>query len=63
MQREEADKEDGVVLEEFQRGYKLNGRVIRPSRVVVNKSAAETGTTEVSGDERIEEDGGEEVEQ
>ena len=28
---------ENVVLEEFQRGYKLNGRVIRPSRVVINK--------------------------
>ncbi len=35
--RAEADKEDGVVLEEYQKGYKLNGRVFRPSRVIVNK--------------------------
>ncbi len=28
---------ENVVLEEFQRGYKLNGRVLRPSRVVINK--------------------------
>ena len=28
--------EDGIVLEEFQKGYKLNGRVIRPSKVIVN---------------------------
>jgi molecular chaperone GrpE len=31
------DKEEDTVLEEFQKGYKLNGRVIRPSRVIVNK--------------------------
>jgi len=37
MQREEAEKQDGTVLEEFQKGYKLNGRVIRPSNVIVNK--------------------------
>jgi len=36
-QRAEADKEDGLVLEEYQKGYKLNGRVFRPSRVIVNK--------------------------
>ncbi len=36
-QRTEQDKENGVVLEELQKGYKLSGRVIRPSRVVVNK--------------------------
>jgi len=28
---------DNTVLEELQKGYKLNGRVIRPSRVLVNK--------------------------
>jgi molecular chaperone GrpE len=37
MQRAEPEKEENVVLEEFQKGYKLNGRVIRPSRVIVNK--------------------------
>ena len=35
------EKENGVVLEEFQKGYKLNGRVIRPSRVMVNKLPAQ----------------------
>ena len=37
MQKAEADREDNDVLEEFQKGYKLNGRVIRPSRVIINK--------------------------
>ena len=38
------EKKEGVVLEEFQKGYRLNGRVIRPSRVVINKlPAAQTG--------------------
>ncbi len=37
MQKTEPEKEDNIVLEEFQKGYKLNGRVIRPSKVVVNK--------------------------
>ena len=37
MQRAEADREENIVLEEFQKGYKLNDRVIRPSRVIVNK--------------------------
>jgi len=36
----DSEKEDGVVLEELQKGYKLNGRVIRASRVVVNKAGA-----------------------
>jgi molecular chaperone GrpE len=41
--RQNTDPEKGqdVVLEEFQKGYKLNGRVIRPSRVVVNKLPSE----------------------
>ena len=41
MQRAEPEMADGVVLEEFQKGYKLNGRVIRPSKVIVNKLAVE----------------------
>jgi len=40
-QKAEPDKEDNIVLEEFQAGYKLNGRVIRPSRVIVNKTLSE----------------------
>jgi molecular chaperone GrpE len=35
--RSEEDKEDNIVLEEFQTGYTLNGQVIRPSKVIVNK--------------------------
>jgi molecular chaperone GrpE len=35
--RSENSKEEGLVLEELQKGYKLNGRLIRASRVVVNK--------------------------
>lgn len=37
MQKSEPDKQENTVLEEFQKGYKLNGRVIRPSKVVVSK--------------------------
>lgn len=32
---ETADAEDGVVLEEVQKGYLLNGRLVRPSRVKI----------------------------
>ena len=35
--RSENSKEEGLVLEELQKGYKLNGRLIRASRVVINK--------------------------
>ena len=50
LQREDAEKEDGVVLEEYQKGYKLNGRVIRPAKVVVNKL---TGEAEAEEEEEI----------
>ncbi len=38
--RADADKPDNIVLEEFQTGYKLNGQVVRPSKVIVNKLPA-----------------------
>jgi molecular chaperone GrpE len=41
LQRAEPDKQNNIVLEEFQKGYKLNDRVIRPTKVVVNKLASE----------------------
>jgi molecular chaperone GrpE len=37
LRRSEPDKENDIVLEEFQKGYTLNGRVLRPSRVAINK--------------------------
>ncbi len=37
MQDKDDEKEDGIVLEEFQKGYLLNGRLLRPSKVKVNK--------------------------
>ncbi len=41
MQKAEPEKADNIVLEEFQKGYKLNSRVIRPSKVIVNKLMTE----------------------
>ena len=41
MQQADSEKEENLVLEEFQKGYKLNGRVIRPSKVIVNKLSSE----------------------
>ncbi|HEV58898.1 MAG TPA: nucleotide exchange factor GrpE [Phycisphaerales bacterium] len=37
MQRCEPDQPDGVVLEEVQPGYRLEGRLLRPAKVIVNK--------------------------
>lgn len=33
----ESEKESGIILEELQKGYKLDGRVIRPSKVKISK--------------------------
>ncbi|MBD8069207.1 nucleotide exchange factor GrpE [Bacillus sp. PS06] len=38
MQVEDAEAEPNTVLEEFQKGYKLKDRVIRPTMVKVNQS-------------------------
>jgi molecular chaperone GrpE len=38
MQLETEDKEEGTVIEEVQKGYTINGRVLRPAQVVVAKS-------------------------
>jgi molecular chaperone GrpE len=46
MRKSEPEKDDNIVLEEFQKGYKLNGRVIRPSKVVVNKLESQEQPTE-----------------
>lgn len=35
--REVPGEEDGVVVEEYQSGYELNGKVIRPSQVTISK--------------------------
>ncbi len=41
FQEEREDLEADTVVSEFQKGYLLNGRLIRPSRVVVSKKAEE----------------------
>ena len=53
-QRTEPDAEDNTVLEEFQKGYKLNGRVIRPSKVIVNKLMIERKELQQEGQEAEE---------
>jgi molecular chaperone GrpE len=37
LSKNEPDKDNDIVLEEYKKGYRLNSRVIRPSKVVVNK--------------------------
>ena len=38
--RYEQDKPENIILEEFQKGYTLNGLMLRPSKVIVNKLPA-----------------------
>jgi molecular chaperone GrpE len=40
VQRTDETQPDGIVLEEYQNGYSLNGQVIRPCKVIVNKLAS-----------------------
>jgi molecular chaperone GrpE len=44
MNRTEPNKEDLAILEEFQKGYRLGEKVLRPARVIVNKLPAPTPT-------------------
>ena len=51
MQEENDEHPEDHVIEELQKGYTLNGRVIRPSRVKVAKGPASGGKTEPGKDE------------
>ena len=44
MRKTDENQPDNIVLEEFQKGYKLNGQVLRPSKVIVNKLTTEETT-------------------
>ncbi|MHC4103301.1 MAG: nucleotide exchange factor GrpE [Planctomycetota bacterium] len=55
MQKTELEQEENIVLEEFQRGYTLNGRVIRPSKVIVNKLTSEKSSKEESTEQTVDE--------
>jgi molecular chaperone GrpE len=52
MRRSETEQKEDIVLEEFQKGYKLNGRVIRPSKVIVNKPATEPAAEQAQPEEK-----------
>jgi len=59
LQQSRAGYEDNVVLEEFQAGYMLNGRVIRPSKVIVNKAPSEQPGEEGNSQAKPAQEGGE----
>jgi molecular chaperone GrpE len=46
MQVESADHEDSKVIDEFERGYLLNGRLLRPAKVSVCKRSSMGGDQE-----------------
>ncbi len=56
LQRAELKEPDNTVLEEFRKGYILNGRVIRPSKVVVNKLPQEEIQPPEQNTEKIEDE-------
>lgn len=43
MEIEDNDHPPGSVVEEMEKGYKLNNKVVRPARVIVSKAAEENG--------------------
>ncbi|MEI8345000.1 MAG: nucleotide exchange factor GrpE [Candidatus Omnitrophota bacterium] len=50
-----ADDQDGVIVDEIQRGYLLNGRLIRPSRVRVGQKAVSKGQPAEENEQGAEE--------
>ncbi len=40
IQETDADKEDGIILKELQKGYRVGEKILRPGKVVVNKTSA-----------------------
>jgi len=37
IREQESQEDDGIILSEFQSGFELNGKVIRPSQVIISK--------------------------
>jgi len=61
MQQADEDQPENIVLQEYQRGYKVNDQVIRPSKVIVNKLPVEEPAEETSSEpENKEEENNEE---
>ena len=43
LEVEHPEHPPGTVVEEMEKGYKLNNKVVRPTRVIVSKAVSETG--------------------
>ncbi len=50
-QKVEPEQEENIVLEEFKKVYKLNGRVIRPTKVIVSTLPSQQDKQEQTTDE------------
>ncbi|MFW6449913.1 MAG: nucleotide exchange factor GrpE [Nanoarchaeota archaeon] len=50
LMQEESDKEDDLIIEEFQKGYMFKDRVLRYSKVKVAKKKDKNGNAQRSGD-------------
>jgi len=50
MQIESADKDDGSIVEEIQKGYSINNRVLRPARVIVTRKIPASYQEEDTGE-------------
>ncbi len=58
-QMESEEHEEGIVIQEYSRGYLLNGRVISPSKVVISKKPApDDKATNSNGEESQEKKSG-----
>ncbi len=51
LQQESSEHDPGTVMAELRKGYTMNGRTLRPARVIVSKSPSEE---EASEDEGVE---------
>jgi len=54
MLKEKSDKDDGVVLEELQKGYMLNDKVLRHSKVKISEKSEKDEKREEKGNEKVQ---------
>jgi molecular chaperone GrpE len=48
----ESEKEEGIITKEIQKGYLLNGKVLRPAKVKVSKSEARSTKSETNSNDQ-----------
>jgi len=54
LQQESADHEPGTVIAELRRGYTMDGRTLRPARVVVSRSPSDKAVKEETASEKTD---------